>query len=212
MVSVFVSSKQGELDLERAIVRQQIKAAGLCPVLAEDWTPGRKDSREVYLAQVRSCPVYVGIFYQVFSEATAEEYQAATANPYREILIYERRTTEGLRDDRLKQLLKDILSRHVVCRYDNPQELLELVCAHLRVAITHMIELLMNLGREQEAPLDWGKVRDFPRELSEQRDFADLRQEYLLALGFENGEFSDERLREVAGWLRSCLEWPPRGT
>ncbi len=205
VISVFVSSKQGELDLERAIVRQQIEAAGLIPVLAEDWVPERRDSRHLYLEGVRTCPVYIGIFFRVYSLATVEEYQEAITNPYREILIYQRKAEERRRDERLRQFLAGIRERHVILYYDEPQDLLKIVAGHLQLAIKRMIERLLQLGGQAPKSLNWGEFLNLPTGGLEAKNAMPPLQEYLRALGFPNGEFNAEQSAKAVAMLASCL-------
>src|SRR5580704_7413412 len=105
-MSVFVSSKQGELDTERYIVKQRAEDAGLVAELAEEWPPGRADIRKVYLDRVGLCCIYVGLFYRTYSQPTIEEYETAAANPYREMLIYWRAADTGDVDPRLTEFMK----------------------------------------------------------------------------------------------------------
>jgi hypothetical protein len=196
-IRVFVSSKQGELDLERAIVKQQVEAAGLVPVLAEDWGPGRTSIREVFLDKVRSCPIYVGLFYRVLSAATVAEYQAALGNPYREIMIYVRDTQMEDREAKLSEFLEEMGTRHVYFRYGRPENLLSVVSRHICEAVERMIYLLVQLGKASVEGVEWGE--NATGALS-------TRAQFLRSLGFEDGEFNAERARLVNAELSRCVE------
>jgi hypothetical protein len=180
-ISVFVSSKQGELDTDRQIVRQRAEDAGLTPVLAEDWPPGRADIRQVYLEKVERCPIYLGLFYRTYSEPTAEEYRVASNNPYREILIYWRSSGGQPVDAPLSEFMRAVGTRHVYQKYQKPEDLLRIVHEHLQQALERMIQLLLNLGKSAKGGHLFGGVGH--------RTAAHPAQEFLRALNFPDGAY-----------------------
>ena len=77
-IRVFISSKQAEFVSERNALRQIVKKVPLlAAVTAEEWSPQR-ELQERYLADVRRCPIYVGLFGTIYSQPTEIEYQTAT--------------------------------------------------------------------------------------------------------------------------------------
>src|SRR4051812_38665157 len=86
---VFVSSKQSEFQLERAVIKHEIESIPRLEAdLAEDWAPERNNVRSVFFDRVTSAHFYVGLFGCTYSEPTCAEYLEARKNSYREILIY----------------------------------------------------------------------------------------------------------------------------
>ncbi|MCX7840301.1 MAG: HEAT repeat domain-containing protein, partial [Anaerolineae bacterium] len=74
---VFISSKMGELDDERAIVKRALLARDCEPILFDDMGARPTSAQTTYLAGVRAADVYVGIFWNAYSAATEEEYRLA---------------------------------------------------------------------------------------------------------------------------------------
>lgn len=77
MAKVFVSSKQGELDPERKALHDALQSTEWDNFTFE-WSGAFADSaRNVYLKQVAEADVYLGIFFEVYSQATVDEYHEA---------------------------------------------------------------------------------------------------------------------------------------
>ncbi len=90
MTQVFVSSKQGELDPERAALHNALQSPEWDNFTFE-WSGAFPPSaREVYLKQVAECKVYLGIFGAEYSQATVDEYHQAKELG-KPILIYLKR-------------------------------------------------------------------------------------------------------------------------
>ena len=122
-LTVFISSKQLEFQLERTILKHEIEAIPrLNADLAEEWSPERTDVRQVFLNRVIAAHFYVGLFGCVYSEPTRAEYEAARQNKYRELLIYVK--AGGQPEPELAALIAEIKSRHVVKQFNTPDELL----------------------------------------------------------------------------------------
>lgn len=200
-IRVFVSSKQSELDTERAIIREQAQKVGLIPILAEDWPPGRTDIRQVYLNQVRMCPIYIGVFYQSFSPATVEEYNVAKNHPYREILVYIRNSDEATRDPRLADVLRDIAANHVYFNYNKPEDLLYVIPKHLKAALSRMINLLISLGEAAQGGLSWGKIPD------EGRVTLSPTEQFLSSIGFPDGQYDKYKADKILTHIQSVISY-----
>lgn len=198
-IEVFVSSKMGELETERAIAKEQIIRSGLSPVLADDWAPSRESMRQVYLESVKSCHIYLGIFHREYSEATIEEYGAAASNPYREIIIYIKSSSPDARDPKLLSFIKDIATRHVYFEFQRPEILLTVVPMHLHAAISRMINLLMNLGMEAKSGVKWG---DLPSD----NTINNPSQEFLKYFGFPDGVYNEDIAKSNIEQLQSLLD------
>lgn len=93
MTKVFVSSKQGELDLERKALHDALQSPEWDNFTFE-WSGAFSDSaRDVYLKQVAEADVYLGIFFEGYSQATVDEYHEAQRLG-KPILIYLKDSTE----------------------------------------------------------------------------------------------------------------------
>ena len=149
-LQVFVSSKFSEFPQERAILKHEIEALPLLePVLAEDWPPQAAAPKDVYVADVQRCYIYVGLFGCMYSEPTRVEYEVAGENPHREVLIYLRNCPGGS-DSELKALIADILDTRVARKYSDPLELLPIVQADLQAALWRMVDLCLRAGKNQD--------------------------------------------------------------
>lgn len=173
-VRVFISSKQSEFEAERAVLAHEIASIPLLdPVWAEQWSPTGAKPTEVYLKDVRSCPIYVGLFGKVYSEHTKLEYLAACENPYREKLLYVKECSDA--DPQLVQLIAEFQDRHTLGRFRNVGDLIQVFSKHLIAALGRMIEALQVLGETRPVAQGIG-----PSVL--ERRF-DKRQMYLRQLG-----------------------------
>lgn len=149
-IPVFISSKQSEFSIERAVLADQIKAfTPLRPIIAEEWPPQATAVRDAMLERVRLAPVYIGLFASVYSEPTEIEYREAIKNPYREILIYVQRRVPEERDPRLQALITEFNDRHVVYQFNDLRDLLEVFRDHLQAVIIRMITNLQKLGENK---------------------------------------------------------------
>jgi hypothetical protein len=165
-VPVFISSKMAELHDDRIALAAVIDdTEGLEAVFAEDWSPRRATPEEAYVADAMRCPIYVGLFWRVYSEATEREYQTACANTETEILLYVRDSAEQERDDRLRALLAGFNSSHVCSKYSGTRDLCNKAPKHLRDAITRMVTRLHRLGAGTRSS-DGGSAKRLQRLLS----------------------------------------------
>ena len=149
-IRVFISSKQSEFSIERAVLAHEIRSIPLLePVLAEEWSPTGTNVHDVYLNDVRTSPIYVGLFGSMYSEPTSREYLAACENPYREKLLYIRKSETV--DEQLQQLITRFNDLHVPARYVSIADLLPVFQKHLMAALSRMISLLQILGEKKLA-------------------------------------------------------------
>ena len=197
-ISVFISSKQGELDTERAIVREEVRRAGLRAVLAEEWPPARTGVPRNYLDRVRECAVYVGLFDRILSVPTLEEYKCAVGNPYREVLIYIRDRPSEERAVELSNALREMRKQHTCFDYDKVESLLSVVRKHLRAALTRMVNVLISLGTASEPGLAWGRL---PNHSGQQGPM----QAFLACVGFPGGRYAAEQAETVIAQMRSVI-------
>ena len=164
MIRVFISSKQVELREDRLIVANTINSLhNMQAVMAEDWVPQRQNVHQVYLQDVLRCPIYLGLFWKVFSEPTVREYEAALSNSHTEILVYLKECPEAEREECLRSLIGRFEQNHVPTRFRSGSELMTILPKHLDAAVNRMVEKLLQLG--QAVRSDKG-----PRALKARRD------------------------------------------
>jgi Domain of unknown function (DUF4062) len=194
---VFISSKQAEFTAEREALATIIrKMPLLAPVTAEAWSPERADVRERFLADVRRCPIYVGLFGCVFSGPTVVEYETACENPRREILIYIKRCPSDRVEPSLRPVLEALRAKHTVTEYDAPAQLQARFRRHLWSAVKRMIDAYIEL--RQPAPVAQGSQ-------SVLRRLWDKQRVHLRDLGLP-GDLSPEDAGRWAERLGSMLQ------
>ena len=144
-IRVFISSKQEEFATERAVLAHEIESMAILePVLAESWLPQGTSVQDLYLRDVRSCPIYVGLFGCTYSEPTKLEYLAASENAYRERLIYLKECAPV--DPPLQELIKTFERQVVFKRFRTVGDLLPTFSNHLLAALSRMITNYQLLG------------------------------------------------------------------
>ena len=148
MISVFISSKQMELREDRLIVANTINSLrNMRAVMAEDWVPQRQIVHQVYLQDVLRCPIYLGLFWKVFSDPTVREYEAAYSNEHTEILLYIKDCPDAERDGPLQALIQRFQENHVPTRFKSAADLMTVLPKHLDAAVDRMLEKLVRLGQ-----------------------------------------------------------------
>jgi uncharacterized protein DUF4062 len=195
-IRVFISSKQSEFENERAMLAHEIRNIPILePVLAEEWNPTGVSVHKVYLDDVRTSPIYVGLFGGIYSEPTYLEYKAACENPYREKLIYLKQT--GKVDPRLKELIGEFLDRHVPVKYRSLPDLLPVFSRHLSAALSRMVDTLQSFGEPRPVVHGSGTVLE--------RQWAN-RQKHIRALGLPEdpgGGLVDDLIAKLADARKS---------
>jgi hypothetical protein len=148
VINVFISSKQIELREDRLIVANTINSLrNMRAVMAEDWVPQRQIVHQVYLQDVLRCPIYLGLFWKVFSDPTVREYEAAHSNEHTEILLYVKDCPDSERDGPLRTLIQRFEENHVPRRFRSAAELMTTLPQHLDAAVDRMLEKLTRLGQ-----------------------------------------------------------------
>ena len=188
-IRVFISSKQSEFETERAVLAHEIRNIPLLdPVLAEEWNPTGTSVHEVYLNDVRTSPIYVGLFGSVYSQPTFLEYKAACENPYREKLIYLKQTDKI--DEQLRQLIVEFQDRHVPAKFRTLGDLVPVFSKHLGAALSRMVNTLQLFGEPK--PVAQGKTTVLERQWVN-------RQKHIRELGLpENWEEASKKELVIA--------------
>jgi hypothetical protein len=122
---IFVSSKTDELVEERKTIKSVFSPKVYDVFIFEDTGARTESASEVYTEEVLNCDIYIGIFKEKYSSATAEEYKLAAEND-KEILAYVA-TDLKKRDVKLKRLLQKIRNRHKYKPYENIKKLIDYV-------------------------------------------------------------------------------------
>jgi len=146
-IEVFLSSKQSEFEIERALMVEQIKKYSMLEAVnAENWSPESSPVRELMIDKVNRSMIYVGLFGSIYSEATELEYRAALANPYRERMVYLKNLPDEQRSPELRRLITDLHAQGTVARFNTVVDLLSKFAAHLSDALVRIALKLRKLG------------------------------------------------------------------
>ena len=121
MTKVFVSSKQGELDPERAVLHQALQSAEWDNFTIEFSGAFPDSVREVFLQHVAECDVYLGIFASIYSQPTVDEYHKARELG-KPILIYLKRCAER-QPELTKFILEEIQPAYKYQEFSTTEEL-----------------------------------------------------------------------------------------
>ena len=108
-VKVFVSSREQELNYERAASSEVISELSMQPILFEKYKASTNDNtHQAYLSKIKDCQIFVLIIWKSISDAVLNEYKEAVKQ-HKPILILERKLEyDEKRDSRLEQFLKDL--------------------------------------------------------------------------------------------------------
>ncbi len=121
MTKVFVSSKQGELDPERAALHHALQSPEWDNFTIEFSGAFPDSVRDVFLQHVAECDVYLGIFFRVYSQPTVDEYHKAKELG-KPILIYLKRSAN--RDPQLQDFIRaELRPSHKYQEFDTTDEL-----------------------------------------------------------------------------------------
>src|SRR6476646_8968016 len=143
-----------EFKDERAAIVNQIRSVhGFQINAAEEWGALSADVEKVYRGGVRECHIYMGVFGHLYSAATQEEYEEACKNPYRQKLIYLKRSRNI--DPELAELIKVFQRRHKPYIFNDLWSLLPHVLHDLDSAVEEIAN--QNLERGVVAPTAQGE-------------------------------------------------------
>jgi hypothetical protein len=108
-LTVFLSSRMRELHNERMLLKQMLQERGMQVFAFEVDAGARPESPQVaYLSEVRNADVYVGLFWNEFSEAVFEEFECAQSLG-KPCFIYTK-SFSVRRDKQLREKLQAILN------------------------------------------------------------------------------------------------------
>jgi hypothetical protein len=131
-LSLFISSKMGELAPERRAVQEALSAFLLHGWLWETDAGARPEPiRSVYLAEVEACDIYIGLFWQGYGPYTIEEFEHARKH-HKPCLVYDKHIELEKREAKLWTFLdglQDVENRKglTVCRFKTAEQLAEQV-------------------------------------------------------------------------------------
>ncbi len=134
-LSLFISSKMGELAPERRALKDDLEALshnGLLTWLWEEDAGARPEPvRSTYLKEVEACDLYIGLFWLGYGPYTIEEYRHARQH-HKPCLMYEKYVDVERRSPELVAFLAEIeqvTNRDglTVCRFTTPEELVAFV-------------------------------------------------------------------------------------
>jgi hypothetical protein len=107
-ISVFISSKMGELATERKIVKE-----ALGEILVDAWVfeqdAGARETsiQEIYLEELNNSDLNIGIFWKGYGKYTIDEFHAALKDK-KDMLVYEKGIGLEDRDADLQNFLDSI--------------------------------------------------------------------------------------------------------
>jgi len=131
---VFVSSSMEELEDERQTIRKVItQIPKFEPAMFEDFGARTEASRKACVEKVEKSDIYLGIFYDRFSEPTAEEYYEAVKLG-KDILIYIKEPKK--REERLSSFIEELKRKHIISEFRNVVDLEERVRDDLLGVVT----------------------------------------------------------------------------
>ena len=105
-LKVFISSKEGELENERLMVKRVIESLLLKPISSEERSATFKSMAETNEKEVRSSDIYIGIFKSEFSPATIREFHIARENMIKPFIFKKRVADSEPRNEELKKFLR----------------------------------------------------------------------------------------------------------
>jgi hypothetical protein len=107
-LKVFISSKEGELENERLMVKREIESLLLNSVSSEVSSATFKSMKETNEKEVRSSNIYIGIFGRTYSPATIKEYRFARSSMIKPFIFKKYLKESEPRDIQLIGFLKEV--------------------------------------------------------------------------------------------------------
>jgi hypothetical protein len=107
-LKVFISSKEGELENERLMVKREIESLLLNSVSSEVSSATFKSMKETNEKEVRSSNIYIGIFGRTYSPATIKEYRIARSSMIKPFIFKKYLKESEPRDIQLIGFLKEV--------------------------------------------------------------------------------------------------------
>lgn len=137
-LKVFVSGKERELDDERASAKKTIEKFGLEAEGSEVRPASANPVTSEYSDEARTSDVYVGIFWQKFSEPTKTEFDIARREDIPPLIFIKKLKDNEKREAELEEFLKRISDAQIGItyrEYDNSVDLEE----KLSQALSHLL-------------------------------------------------------------------------
>jgi hypothetical protein len=182
-----------EFEKERAAIVHQIALVrGFQINAAEEWGARSPNPEKLYRFGVQECHIYVGLFGNVYSAATQGEYEEASGNPYRQKLIYLKRSRNI--DPRLAELIKLFRDRHRPYIFTNLWDLLPRVVDDLDWAVQQILD--HTLERYTEPPVAHSGETNIALEAWKNK------QHYLAALYGHDAALTVDSLEAIRGALQ----------
>jgi hypothetical protein len=107
-LKVFISSKEGELENERLMVKREIESLLLNSVSSEVSSATFQSMKETNEKEVRSSNIYIGIFGRTYSPATIKEYRFARSSMIKPFIFKKYLKESEPRDIQLIGFLKEV--------------------------------------------------------------------------------------------------------
>ncbi len=126
-LTVFISSKMGELAEERRAVQNALSQFHMTGWLWETDAGARPEPiRSTYLQEVEACDIYIGLFWLGYGEYTIEEFEYARSKR-KPCLLYEKTASTHQRQAKLQAFLASLQrvadsTSLTTCRFETPSQ------------------------------------------------------------------------------------------
>lgn len=153
---IFVSGKEGELDNERAVVLDLIRFLDFEPIGSEKRPASDESMKNENLNEVNTSDIYIGIFGNIFSKASIDEFRNARMRNITTLIFEKESASNETRDEQLTKFLseiKDPKTGLVVDTYKTVLDLKDSVISALSNSLTKKFrdaKRLQNKTREEE--------------------------------------------------------------
>jgi hypothetical protein len=189
-IKVFIRSSLSEFDAIRSAVVDAIQSIPLLELIAEEPPPDNPGAMEEYLRKLRNSAIYIGLFGEYSSESAQQEYLAACENPYRQNLIYIKKSNQL---ELLEALVRDRSDdRHTITQFQTLADILPLFPKQFSDAVNRATSFRQLLAGTRPVAHSSGKGRSVleQRWMNQQAQLAELfppladRVEFADTVGF----------------------------
>jgi hypothetical protein len=164
LFKVFISSTWQDLQPERQAVESAILRMRDTDFAGMEYFGSRTETpRDVSLAEVDTCNLYIGIFARRYgSGITEDEYRRAVARNV-PVLVYikdknasvppEFVESDPVKAGKLDALIRELMSKHVISFFKNPDQLATQIVADLHSQMGRMMTMDVSELAKQLAPI-----------------------------------------------------------
>lgn len=173
-IKVFIRSSLSEFDAIRSAVVDAIQSIPFLELIAEEPPPVDPGAMEEYLRKLRNSAIYIGLFGEASNKSAQQEYLAACENPYRQNLIYIKKSNQL---EPLEVLVRDRSDdRHTITRFQTLADILPVFSKQLSHAVNRATAFRQLLAATRPVAHNSGKGRSVleQRWMNQQAQLAEL--------------------------------------